>query len=285
MAERYTYNAIAEHPIIPEFDDTEEKFKWNGALLNLSDLPVGEYTKTVFNIAGSVTGETSVVTNAISVNCVNTGDTYEIVATMQYPSDSDITVSVNVEGESEPVSVAIPRGSMSAKRSISRVSSSPAPSVSNPSVIPVKDDDYTYKVTINEYIGSEFKAYYGAYLQKNLDTLDASAVSSMDNQVINDEGKLLKFEIPMRGVEISSLSELENYRYALILAIPKTIYDNDKYSFLEHTFQSPSEFMKKGNLEIGGLQYTVLYRVSDDMQFVSRYMETIEYEFDLKYTE
>ena len=79
MAERYTYNAIAEHPIIPEFDDTEEKFKWNGALLNLSDLPFNEYTKTIYNISGEITGDTKVLTNTVTLDCVNTGDTYEVV--------------------------------------------------------------------------------------------------------------------------------------------------------------------------------------------------------------
>lgn len=289
MAERYTYNAIAEHPIIPEFDDNEEKFKWNGALLNLSDLPFSEYTKTVFQVSGSTPGPSpeptgSTKTNVITVECVNTGDTYEVVATLQYPSESQVMVMVTVSDVASPVSVIIPAGSITAKESTQVPTTSPRPTLSNPSVDPVKDDTYTYQVTLPEPITDKFKAYYGVILQKRLSGLTSSDVLNMDVVLIDVDGMRLTYEIPSRDVEITE-QEVENYKYALILAIPKSIYDGGNYSFLEHTFQSPSEFVKKEDMVLGTSQYTVLDRTSEGMQFVSRYMATIEYEFDLKYVE
>lgn len=285
MAERYTYNAIAEHPIIPEFDDNEEKFKWNGALLNLSDLPFSEYTKTIYNVAGSVTPEPTVVPNLITLSLENTAETYEVVATMEYPSDRDITVTVTVEGESGPVSVVVPAGSMSEKKAISRPSSSSRPAISNPSVDPVKDDTYTYQVTVEEPITDKFRAYFGTYLEKNLSGITPEDVVTMDLDMVDSVGVLLKFEIPPRDVEHITDSEMENYRYALSLAIPKAIYDGGNYSLLEHTFQSESGFVKKEDIVLNSKQYTLLTRTSDGTEFVSRYMRTIEYQFDLKYTE
>lgn len=285
MAERYTYNAIAEHPIIPEYDDNEEKFKWNGALLNLSDLPVSEYTKTVYNISGEITGSTpSVPTNVVTVDCVNTGETYEVIATMQYPSETEITVTVSVEGEAEPVSVTVAPGNVMGRRSLTRSSSSPRPAVTNPSVSPVKDENYTYQVSIAESVVDKFKAYYGVWLEMRLSGLTSDVITSMNLEQIDSEGMLLKYMIPQADVQITE-EQIEYYKYALILAIPKSVYDGGYYSLLEHTFQSDAEFVKKEDMLIGTTQYTILYRVSEGMQFVSRYMQTIEYDFDLKYTE
>lgn len=281
MAERYTYNAIAEHPIIPEFDDNEEKFKWNGALLNLSDLPVSDYTKTVYNVAGSVTPEP----NLITISLDNTAETYEVVATMEYPSDRDITVTVTVEGEAAPVSVVVPAGSMSAKKAISRLSSSSRPAMDNPSVSPVKDDTYTYHVSVVEPVTDKFKAYYGTYLEKRLSGITPEDVTTMDLDIVDAEGVLLKFEIPPRDIEHITEADIENYKYALTLAVPKDIYDGGNYSLLEHAFQSESGFVKREDIVLNSKQYTLLTRTSDGTEFVSRYMRTIEYQFDLKHTE
>lgn len=284
MAEGYTYNAIAEHPIIPEYDDNEIKYKWNGALLNLSDLPVNEYTKTVFNITGSVTGETTVTGNAINVNTVNTGDTYELVVSMQYPSNSNIELTLTVTGEDEPVKILIPAGSISEKVTLRTPSQSPAPTISDPVVSPVKDADYAYQVVLPEVILDKFKAYHGVYIQKSISAMTSEDIATMDVDMIDSEGTVLKFAIPLRDVQIEE-AQISDYKYALILALPKTVYDAGSYSLLEHTFQSPSEFEKLGDVVIGTSMFTVLYRVGEDMEFVSRYMKEIEYEFDLKYTE
>ena len=285
MAERYTYNAIAEHPIIPEFDDNEEKFKWNGALLNLSDLPVSDYTKTIYNVAGSVTPEPALESNFITISLANSAETYEVVATMENPSDRNITVTVTVDGESGPVSVVIPAGSTTAKKAISRPSSSSRPTMEDPSVDPVRDDTYSYKVTIEEPVTNKFRAYYGTYLEKNLSAITSEDVSTMDLDMVDSEGVLLKFEIPPRDIEHITDADIENYKYALTLAIPKAIYDGGSYSLLEHTFQSESGFVKREDIVMNSKQYTLLTRTSEGTEFVSRYMKTIEYQFDLKYTE
>lgn len=289
MADGYAYNPIAEHPIIPEFDDTL-KWKWNGALLDLSELPFDEYTKTVFQTSGSGggggdTGGTQIVTNAITVDCINTGDTYEVVATLQYPSDTEVTVTLNVAGESGPVSIVIPAGSITAREQLSTPSIDPKPSLSDPAVSPIKDDNYTFQVILPETITNKFKAYYGVYPEATISALTSDDIMTMDVEMIDSEGMTLRFEIPPRDILDIEEEDYYLYKYALIIAIPKTIYDNHKFSFVEHTFQSPSEFEKKEDLVIGTSSYTVLYRVSEDVEFISRYMETIDYTFDIKYQE
>ena len=290
MADGYNYNAIAEHPIIPEFDDTL-KWKWNGALLDLSELPFEEYTKTIFQTSGSgggggdSTGGTKVKTNAVSVDYNTNGDVYELVATMQYPSDTEITVTVNVADEPAPVSIVVAPGSITGRRTLTRSASQPKPAVSDPSVSPVKDETYTYQVVLPEVITDKFKAYYGVHPELQLNALTSDIVASMNVDMIDAEGMTIKFEIPARDIQNITEAQFDQYKYALILAIPKTIYDANQFTFLEHTFQSPSEFTKKEDMVMGTTAYTILYRVSDDVEFLSRYMQTIEYIFDIKYKE
>ena len=285
MAERYTYNAIAEHPIIPEFDDTEEKFKWNGALLNLSDLPFNEYTKTIYNITGEITGDTKVLTNTVTLDCVNTGDTYEVVISSQYPCNSELNITVEVDGAQ--IALTLPQGGSSAKASTTIPSASERPSLANVTVNPVKDDVYTYVVKAKPAPGpvipTEFDAYYGVYLEKNLNRLTADEVKSMGKVLVNAEGSKIQYIIPHRDVQIQE-SDIPNYKYALICAIPKTIYDNEKYSLMESTFQV-DDFVRLSNVEIDESQYTVLKNVKEDTEYVSRYMEDITYEFVVKYAE
>ena len=290
MAEGYNYNAIAEHPIIPEFEDTL-KWKWNGALLDLSELPFEEYTKTVFQTSGSgggggdQTGGTKVITNSVTLSYDNTGDTYEVIASVQYPTESELTVTVNVEGESEPVNIVIPAGAMRGRKAMSRPSTDPQPVLEDPSISPVKDENYTYVVVVPEVIKDKFKAYYGVVLQSKLNTVDSAKLMTMSADMIDSTGMTLKYTIPARDLQnVTDEQLLNDYRYALVVAIPQSVYDANEFTFLEHTFQSPSEFVFSKNLAIETSPYTVLVRTSDGMQYVSRYMNTIEYEFDMKYT-
>ena len=288
MADGYNYNAIAEHPIIPEFDETL-KWKWNGALLDLSELPFDEYTKTIFQTSGGGGGSTgstpTIVTNAVTLSYDNSGANYEIVATMEYPSDTEITVTVTVADEPGPVSVVVPAGSVTGRRTLTRQSSEAKPSTSNPSVSPVKDENYTYQVVLPEVITDKFKAYYGVMYQSQLDSLTGDLLTSMNVDMIDAEGMLLKFLIPSRDTLEITDDDIETLKCGLVVAMPKSVYDDGKYSLLEHTFQSPTEFVKYKELVLGTTSYAVLKLTYDDVQFVPRYNQEIEYDFDLKYVE
>lgn len=290
MAEGYNYNAIAEHPIIPEFEDTL-KWKWNGALLDLSELPFDEYTKTIYHTSGSggggddESGGTKVITNSVTLSYDESGANYEIVASVQYPTESELTVTVDVEGESAPVNVVIPAGAMRGRFMMSRPTTDPKPVLSDPSISPVKDENYTYVVVVPEVIKDKFKAYYGVILQSKLNTVDGPKLMSMTADMIDSNGMTLKFTIPARDLQnVTDEQLLNDYRYALVVAIPQSVYDEVDYTFVEHTFQSESEFVFSKNLAIETSPYTLMVRTSDGMQYVSRYGTTIEYQFDMKYT-
>ena len=292
MADGYNYNAIAEHPIIPEFDETN-KWKWNGALLDLSELPFDEYTKTIFQTSGNGgggggggTGSTpTIVTNAVTLSYENSGDTYEIVATMEYPSDTEVTVTVTVADEPAPVSVTVPAGSITGRKTLTRQSSAAKPSTSNPSISPVKDENYTYQVVLPEVITDKFKAYYGVMYESQLNGLTSDVLTTMDVDMIDSEGTLLKFHIPSRDTLEITDDDIETLRCGLVIAMPASVYEGGNYSLLEHAFQSQTEFVKYKELVVGTTSYAVLKLTYDDVQFVPRYNQEIEYDFDLKYVE
>ena len=288
MSQGYTYNAIAEHPIIPEFDDNEIKYKWNGALLNLSDLPVSDYTKTIYNIAGSVTSETEVITNTLSVSLQNTGETYELVVNAQYAPEKDITVKVKVEGEESPVSVLISAGATSASQSTSIPSSSPRPGLSNASVSPSKDGTYTYQVAIEQVITDKFKAYYGQFYESDLNDM-ASLIPGMRAEMVDSAGTDMTFTIPAVDFTYTSTTQMEEFKYGLVLALPQSVYDADQYFLSEQSTPGVKEegFIFKESQVIDSVEYAILCRTDEGWVFVPNDAESgggdAEYVFNIKY--
>lgn len=288
MSQGYTYNAIAEHPIIPEFDDNETKYKWNGALLNLSDLPVSDYTKTIYNIAGSVTSETEVVTNTLSVSLENTGDTYELVVNAQYAPEADITVRLTVEGESSPVEVVLNKGSLSAKTALSIPSSAARPGLSNASVSPSKDNTYTYQVAIEQIITDKFKVYFGQFYEDELDDMQ-NLIPGMNSDMVDTAGTNMTFTIPAVDFTFTSTTQMEEFKYGLVIAIPKQIYEGNQYFLAEQQTPGIKEegFIFKENDVIDGVEYSVLCRVGDGLEFVPNDVASgggdINYVFIIKY--
>ena len=287
MAQGYTYNAIAEHPIIPEYDDNEIKYKWNGALLNLSDMSFEEYGKTIFNVTGSVTGETKVVTNSITLTFDDSGTEYAIVGTIEYPTDKQIVVSLSVEGESNPVVITIPANAANASASTSISTSESQPKITGAAVSPTKDDNYTYKVIIPEIITDKFTAYFGVCPESRIANIEADEVASMDMVMVTEEAIAINYLIPARDVKDPTEEELKAYRYGLVLALPKPVFDNTQYNIVGHTFHEDvtDMFVKQADIVIGTTQYTLLTWIPapDEYIYTARYNEEIEYPFDIKY--
>ena len=294
MAEGYPYNAIAEHPIIPEFDDTL-KWKWNGALLDLSEMSFDEYGKTIFNVVGTITGSTtgdtgsSVTTNSATISYDDTGDNYAIVATLQYPSESELTITVKADGVQSPVSITIPAGETSGKTTIPVPTSESKPALSEPTVSPAKDGTYSYNVVLPDVVTDKFKAYYGVWPQRLFNELTADEIMAMDIEMVDSAGIVLNYVIPGTDIRFTTEEEMIAFANVLVLAIPKSIYDGGKYKIIEKTFGDDAEFYKKSDVVILNNQYTILYldgnMVGDIAAFVPRYMEDKTLAFELKYDE
>ncbi len=286
MAQGYTYNAIAEHPIIPEYDDNEIKYKWNGALLNLSDMSFEEYGKTIFNVTGTVTGDTKVVTNSITLTFDDSGTEYAIVGTIEYPTDKQIVVSLSVEGESNPVVITIPANAANASASTSISTSESQPKITGATVSPAKDDNYTYKVIIPEIITDKFTAYFGVCPESRIANIEADEVASMDMVMVTEEAIAINYTIPARDVDLP-LEELGPYRYGLVLALPKPVFDNTQYNIVGHNFHEDvtDMFLKQADIIIGTTQYTLLTWIPapDEYIYTAKYMKEVEYPFDIKY--
>ena len=288
MSQGYTYNAIAEHPIIPEFDDNEIKYKWNGALLNLSDLPVSDYTKTVYNISGNVTSETEVTSNVLSVSLVNTGATYEVIVNAQYPPEAQVTISLSIEGLANPVVVTIPAGTNKGSADTGIASSESRPVISTATVSPAKDEKYTYQIAIEQPIVDKFKVYYGQFYEDELDDM-SSLVPGMNSDMVDSAGTNMTFTIPAVDFVWESTEQMNEFKYGLVIALPKSVYDANQYFLSERQTPGVKEegFIFKENLVIDGTQYTILCRTDDDTTFVPNDASSgegdVEYVFNIKY--
>ena len=294
MSGGYPYNAIAEHPIVPEFDDTL-KWKWNGALLDLSELPFDEYGKTIYNVTGTVTGSTTgdtsstLTSNSAMLSYDNTGDKYAIEATLQYPSQSEVTITVKVDGMETPVTITIPAGEISAKAATTIPTSSAKPGLSEPTVSPAKDGTYKYSVVLPEIDTGKFKAYYGVWPQRLFNELTPEEIAGMDSEMADSTGVVLNYVIGGIDIRITTEEELEAFANVLVLAIPQSIYNEEKYKITEKTFGDDADFAKKADAIILNSQYTILYlsgeMVGDIAAFAPKYMEDKTLSFDLKYEE
>ena len=136
-----TYNLIADNDIIPWLDDSEIKYKWNGALRNLSDMEPEDYATTIFNvnIISSITSTTKEENEIVlSVGTDATDNVFTIVASASKNVTSDITLTVNFAGKS--YTVVIPNGEKSATMKTTEEVTPTTPSIDSANINPSTDD-------------------------------------------------------------------------------------------------------------------------------------------------
>ena len=195
-----TYNLIADNDIIPWLDDSEIKYKWNGALRNLSDMEPDDYATTIFNvnIISSITSTTKEENKIVlSVEPDTSDNTYTIVASADKEVASDIILVVNFLGNS--VIVTIPKSQKIGQTKTNNPIVPETPSINSATISPSTDDKYQYNVVIED-AKDNYTAYYGPWLDYKRGTISTEEIVALPAINVTLEEKEISFTLPQRTI-------------------------------------------------------------------------------------
>ena len=195
-----TYNLIADNDIIPEWDDNEIKYKWNGALRNLSDMEPEDYATTTFcvNIISSITSTTKEENEiTLSVKVDLTDNTYTIVASAQKEVASNIILNVDFMNDTYVVEISKSQSSGSTKTD--KAVTSTKPTIDSATIMPATDDKYQYNVVI-EPSEDSYTAYYGPWLDYKRGSISTEEIVALPAVNVTTEAKEISFTIPKRTI-------------------------------------------------------------------------------------
>lgn len=155
-------NSISPEGIIWENDNRKDaRYYWNGAFIDLCDLPGEDYAKTIFVTSGSG-NEPSVpskVQNPITIQEVkyvdeNGEEYYAYKAVSKQPVTSDIVVEMTVQdefGAEEVITMIVTSGSASSDIQPTKIMmKSPRPKVLTSDHNPKEDDKFEYDTVLPE---------------------------------------------------------------------------------------------------------------------------------------
>ncbi len=184
-------NSISPEGIIWENDNRKDaRYYWNGAFIDLCDLPGEDYAKTIFVTSGSGNSDTPVtpskVQNPIIVQEVKYTDengeeyyAYKIVS--RQPVTSDVTVEMTIQnenGEEEVIIMTLLNGSSTSEPQPTKIMmKSPRPKVVNSDHNPKEDDKFEYDTVLPEEPIILPMAYSITMLSGKIDTIS-------DNELI-----------------------------------------------------------------------------------------------------
>ena len=177
-------NSISPEGIIWENDNRKDaRYYWNGAFIDLCDLPGEDYAKTIFVTSGSGSNEPSTpskVQNPITVQETTAtdenGNTYYVYkAVSKQPVTSNITIEMTIQDEfgyEEEVVLTIPSGSSASEphRTGMMMMSRP-PKVVTSDYNPKEDDKFEYDTVLPEEPIILPMAYSITMLSGKIDTI------------------------------------------------------------------------------------------------------------------
>lgn len=265
-----TYNLIADNDIIPWLDDSEIKYKWNGALRNLSDMEPEDYATTIFNvnIISSITSTTKEENEIVlTVEPDTTDDTYTIVATAQKPVTSDITLTVSFMGDS--ITVVIPKSESSVKTKTDKPVEPSTPSIDSATISPATDDTYQYNVII-ESSEDSYTAYYGPWLDYKRGTISTEEIVALPAINVTSEEQEISFTIPKRNIQNPTEEEWKEFEYCLLLALPKNVYEGKHFIIKDVVFGMELELQYQGDFILGGKDYALLANIATGTEYTAK---------------
>jgi hypothetical protein len=177
-------NSISPEGIIWENDNRKDaRYYWNGAFIDLCDLPGEDYAKTIFVTSGSGSNEPSTpskVQNPITVQestyTDENGNTYYVYkAVSKQPVTSNVTIEMTIQDEfgyEEEVVLTIPSGSAASEphRTGMMMMSRP-PKVVTSDYNPKEDDKFEYDTILPEEPIILPMAYSITMLSGKIDTI------------------------------------------------------------------------------------------------------------------
>lgn len=265
-----TYNLIADNDIIPWLDDSEIKYKWNGALRNLSDMEPEDYATTIFNvnIISSITSTTKEENEIVlSVGTDATDNVFTIVASASKNVTSDITLTVNFAGKS--YTVVIPNGEKSATMKTTEEVTPTTPSIDSANINPSTDDTYQYNVVI-EGSTESYTAYYGPWLDYKKGTISTEEIVALDIVNVTSQEQEISFTIPKRNIPNPTEEEWKEFQYCLLLALPYNAYEGKHFIIKDTVFGMEAELQYQGTFALSGKDYALLASIAEGTEYTAK---------------
>lgn len=265
-----TYNLIADNEIIPEWDDNEIKYKWNGALRNLSDMEPNDYATTYFNtlIVSSITSTTKEENEIVlSVEEDTTDNTYTIVATAKKNVTSEITLTVSFMGDT--FTVIIPNSEKTAKTKTEKPVAASTPEIDSASLTPTTDDTYQYNAVI-EGSTDNYTAYYGPWLDYKRGNISTEEIVALPAINVTSEEQEISFTIPQRTIQNPTEEEWKEFQYCLLLALPYNAYEGRHFMVKDSVFGMEAELQYQGTFVLGGRDYALLASIATGTEYTAK---------------
>lgn len=265
-----TYNLIADNDIIPWLDDSEIKYKWNGALRNLSDMEPEDYATTYFNVViiSSITSTTKQENEIVlSIGTDATDNVFTIVASASKNVTSDITLTVNFAGKS--YTVIIPNGEKSATMKTTEEVTSTTPSIDSANINPSTDDTYQYNVVI-EGSTESYTAYYGPWLDYKKGTISTEEIVALDVINVTSQEQEISFTIPKRNIQNPTEEEWKEFQYCLLLALPYNAYEGKHFIIKDSVFGMEAELQYQGTFALSGKDYALLASIAEGTEYTAK---------------
>ena len=223
-------NSISPEGIIWENDNRKDaRHYWNGALVDLCDLPGEDYAKTIFVTSGSGSPDTpSKDTNVITIQLVTSTDEYgnsvfAYKAMSRRPVTSDVNVVMTIVdefGAEEEVTLTVVAGSSSSPLYMTAIPSAMAePKILTADYNPKEDDKFIYDTVLPEEKPVYPMAYSITLLNGEIDTisddelverLKESGVINMKNEQMSEKFMVEFKAIPVEGLSDMSVVEMSN---------------------------------------------------------------------------
>lgn len=240
-------NSISPEGIIWESDNRKDaRYYWNGAFIDLCDLPGEDYAKTIFVTSGSSSEPStpSKVSNPITVQQVtytneNGEEVYAYKAVSKQPVTSDVVVEMTVKdefGAEETVVITVPAGSASSNVTPTRIPMmmSRPPQVITSDYNPKEDDKFEYETVLPEEKPALPMAYSITMLSGNIDTIsDDELVAKLlaSGQIaMKDNTASMNFMVEFTPIAVEGMSKMnaKELSEALIFNAQDIIIVTDK---------------------------------------------------------
>lgn len=220
-------NSISPEGIIWENDNRKDaRHYWNGAFIDLCDLPGEDYAKTIFVTSGSGDSpSTSKVSNPITVQMVssvneNGEEVYAYKAVSKQPVTSDVVVEMTIQdefGAEEVITLTVSAGSSSSDVQPTKVLMTMIrPQITTSDYNPKEDDKFEYDAVLPEEEPKLPIAYSVTMLSGNIDVIsdDELIAKLLENGEItmknetSSESFLVEF-VPIAVDGLSDMSVVE----------------------------------------------------------------------------
>lgn len=278
-------NSISPEGIIWENDNRKDaRYYWNGAFIDLCDLPGEDYAKTIFVTSGSGSSDTPVtpgkVNNPITVQEIkyvneNGEEVYAYKAVSKQPVTSDVIVEMTIQDEfgvEENIVITVPNGSASSEIIPTKILMMMTP----PKIVtsdhnPKEDDKFEYEAFLPEETPDYPMAYSITLLSGVIDSIsDDILINKLrENGMIEmkDSVTSKEFLVKFTPIAVDGLSSMsvKDQKQALKDNAQDIIIVTDKpiKTIAEAVTNFPETELwnkRQGNVVIDGVSFDIWYK-------------------------